>query len=494
MSSTQVFYVMQTIIIACIICFVSACNPPASTPTASTSNQPNIVFILADDMGYGDPGVYNPDSKIPTPYMDQIANEGIRFMDAHSPSGVCTPTRYGLLTGRYSWRTRLKKGVTRGYSANLIDTTRTTLATLLKQQGYHTAIIGKWHLGLGSEEPLDYSKTLSPGPRAHEFDYFFGIPASLDMIPYVYVENEQVVELPTDSVGPSGYEYGGPYWRAGPIAPSFKHIDVLPDITVKAVEYINERAEDAAAPPFFLYFPLPAPHTPWLPTEEFKGTSSAGEYGDFTVQVDHTVGRVLEALDQHGFSDNTLIIVASDNGSFWIQEDIERYDHLSNLNLRGIKADIYEGGHRVPLIARWPQTIAPGSVNNDVVSLTDFLATFADILDVQLKENEGEDSFSLLPLLEGRSDQSYNRDHAIHHSSEGMFAIRKGDWKLIEGRGSGGFSLPRFVEPGPGEPAGQLYNLTNDPQETQNLYLEHPEIVQELSDLLGTYRDEGRSR
>ena len=475
--------------IICIACYVSACNPPSPV-----QSHPNIVIILADDMGYGDPGAYNPDSKIPTPYMDQIANEGIRFMDAHSPSGVCTPTRYGLLTGRYSWRTRLKKGVTRGYSANLIDTTRTTLASLLKQEGYHTAIIGKWHLGIGSEEPLDYSSVLSPGPRDHEFDYYFGIPASLDMIPYVYIENEQVVELPTDSVGPSGYEYGGPYWRPGPIAPSFKHINVHPDITEKAVDYINERASVAPEDPFFLYFPLAAPHTPWLPTEEFKGSSAAGEYGDFTVQVDHTIGQVMEALEQNGLTQNTLIVVASDNGSFWIQEDIERYDHLSNLNLRGIKADIYEGGHRIPLIARWPETIAPGSVNHDVVSLTDFMATFADILGTELDENEGEDSFSLLPIFEGSSDQSYARDHAIHHSSEGMFAIRKGDWKLIEGRGSGGFSLPRFIDPAPGEPAGQLYNLADDPQETQNLYMEHPEVVDELTTLLNKYRDEGRSR
>lgn len=491
MQSFPISFSMQAMLFVCIACVVSACNTPTTPPQPE---HPNIVFILADDMGYGDPAVYNADSKIPTPYMDQIANEGIRFTDAHSPSGVCTPTRYGLLTGRYSWRTRLKKGVTRGYSANLIDTTRTTLATLLKKEGYHTAVIGKWHLGLGSEEPLDYSGTLSPGPRAHEFDYYFGIPASLDMIPYVYVENEQVVELPTDSVGPSGYEYGGPYWRPGPIAPSFKHIDVLPDITEKAVTYIDERASDADTPPFFLYFPLPAPHTPWLPTDEFIGTSSAGEYGDFTVQVDHTVGQVLEALERNGFTDNTLIIVASDNGSFWIQEDIDRYDHLSNLDLRGIKADIHEGGHRVPLIARWPGTIPAGSVNDDIVSLTDFLATFADILDIDLADNEGEDSYSLFPIMQDASNSSFGRDHAIHHSSEGMFAIRKGDWKLIEGRGSGGFTAPRFIDPAPGEPAGQLYNLRADLQETQNLYLENPEVVEELTALLNQYRDEGRSR
>ena len=308
------------------------------------------------------------------------------------------------------------------------------------------------------------------------------------------MENETAVELPTDSVGPSGYEYGGPYWRPGPIAPGFRHIDVLPDITEKAVAYINERATVAPDSPFFLYFPLPAPHTPWLPTEPFKGTSEAGEYGDFTVMVDHTIGQVMDALEQQNLTENTLIIVASDNGSFWIQEDIERYNHLSNGPLRGIKADIWEGGHRIPLIARWPATIQPGTVNHDIVSLTDFLATFADIVGVDLMANEGEDSYSLWPLFTGNTDQVYGRDHVIHHSSEGMFAIRKGPWKLVEGRGSGGFSQPRFIDPAPGEPVGQLYNMEIDLQETTNRYSEEPEIVAELQTLLDTYRDTGRSR
>ena len=459
---------------------------------AEEATHPNIVFILADDMGYGDPGAFNPDSKIPTPHMDRLAMEGMRFTDAHSPSGVCTPTRYGLLTGRYSWRTRLKKGVTRGYSANLIDTTRATVASVLKDAGYATAVIGKWHLGIGSDEPLDYSQRLYPGPRAHGFDYYFGIPASLDMIPYLYVENETTVELPTDSVGPSGYEYGGPYWRPGPIAPSFKHIDVLPDITEKAVDFIENQASSSPDQPFFLYFPLAAPHTPWLPTEEFIGTSQAGEYGDFTHQVDWSIGQVLETLDRLNLAENTLVMVASDNGSFWIQEDIDRYDHLSNYNLRGIKADIWEGGHRVPLIARWPGVVQAGSTSDVLVSLTDFMATAADIVDTALPEDAGEDSYSLLPALEGNT-AGHQRMDAIHHSSEGMFAIRRGDWKLIEGLGSGGFSQPKFADPVPGGPAGQLYNLAEDIGETNNRYLEEPEQVTELLALLNRYRDQGRS-
>ncbi len=469
--------------------FFIACE----TPVEPAAERPNVVLILADDMGYGDPGAYNPDSKIPTPNMDRIAAEGMRFTDAHSPSGVCTPTRYGLLTGRYSWRTRLKKGVTRGYSPNLIDTTRTTIAKLLKNEGYATGIIGKWHLGIGNEERLDYSKRLSPGPRTHGFDYFFGIAASLDMVPYLFVENETALELPTDSVGPSGYEYGGPYWRAGPIAPSFKHIDVHPTITTKAVEFIDGHMENAADQPFFLYVPLAAPHTPWLPTENFQGISQAGGYGDFTAEVDWTVGQVLETLERQGVAENTVVIVSSDNGSFWIQDDIDRYDHLSNLNLRGIKADIYEGGNRIPFMVRWPKMIEAGTVSNHLVSLVDVMATLADIVDVELPANTGEDSYSILPELLSQEPLTTRQD-LIMHSSEGMFAIRKGDWKLVEGLGSGGFTLPKFVDPAPGEPAGQLYNLADDLQETTNLYAAHPEIVAELTDLLNKQRDQGFSR
>lgn len=467
-----------------------SCETPAPEPV---TEHPNIVFILADDMGYGDPGAYNPDSKIPTPHMDRLAAEGMRFTDAHSPSGVCTPTRYGIMTGRYSWRTSLKKGVTRGYSANLIDTTRTTIAKLLKNEGYATAIIGKWHLGIGSEEPLDYSTRLYPGPRTHGFDYYFGIPASLDMIPYVFIENEAVLELPTDSVGPSGYEYGGPYWRPGPIAPSFRHIDVHPTLTTRAVEFIDNHVANTTDQPFFLYVPLASPHTPWLPTDNFQGISEAGEYGDFTAEVDWTVGQVMDALDRHNIVDNTLIMIASDNGSFWIQADIDRYDHLSNLNLRGIKADIHEGGNRVPFIARWPKMIEAGAVNNSLVSLVDLMATFADIVDVELPADAGEDSYSVLPQLTGQNAQG-DRESLIVHSSAGMFAIRKGEWKLVEGLGSGGFTQPQFVDPVAGGPAGQLYNLEEDLQESNNLYLSEPELVEEMTAMLNQQRDQGFSR
>ncbi len=476
-----------------LICVLSVSLVACTPPPPEQVTKPNIVLILADDMGYGDPGAYNPDSKIPTPNMDQLAAEGIRFTDAHSPSGVCTPTRYGLLTGRYSWRTSLKKGVTRGYSANFMDTTRTTVAKLLKNEGYATAMIGKWHLGIGDTEPLDYSQRLYPGPRTHGFDYYFGIPASLDMVPYVFIENEAVLELPTDSVGPSGYEYGGPYWRPGPIAPSFKHIDVHPTLTSRAVDFIAQHAANASEQPFFLYLPLASPHTPWLPTENFQGISQAGGYGDFTAEVDWTVGQVMQQLEAEGMTENTLIMVSSDNGSFWIQEDIDRYNHLSNLNLRGIKADIHEGGNRVPLIARWPAQIDAGLVSDHLVSLVDMMGTFAELLDVDLTADIAEDSYSFLPQLLGKESLT-GRNDLIMHSSQGMFAIRKGEWKLIEGLGSGGFTKPDFIEPGPSDPLGQLYNLADDLEETNNRYAEEPEIVAELMALLNQQRDQGFSR
>ena len=441
-------------------------------------------------MGYGDPEAYNPDSKIPTPHMNRLATEGMRFTDAHSTSGVCTPTRYALLTGQYAWRTSLKKGVTRGYSKSLMDPSRLNVASMLKQRGYRTAVIGKWHLGLGDTEPLDYSRSYNPGPNQLGFDYFFGIPASLDMVPYVYVENDRVLELPTDSVGPSGYEYGGPYWRAGPIAPGFKHIDVMPAITDKAVEFIESHTPGT---PFFLYFPLSAPHTPWLPTPEFEGKSNAGGYGDFTVQVDWTIGQVLDALDRLGLAENTLVIVASDNGSFWIEEDIQRYNHLSNLNWRGIKADIYEGGNRVPFLVRWPARVDAGTISNQTVSLVDFMATVAEIVDFELPGDAAEDSHNLLPILTTNSSDPVRED-VILHSSEGMFALRQGDWKFIEGLGSGGFSRPVFIEPEENGPYGQLYNLAADPTESNNLFLDEPERVQSMQNLLDTYRDQGFSR
>lgn len=466
----------------------------AGCQTPQAESLPNIIIIMADDMGYGDPGAYNEASKVPTPHIDRIAQEGMRLTDAHSPSAVCTPTRYGVLTGRYAWRTSLKRGVLWGYSTNMIDTARVTVASMLKENGYRTGGVGKWHLGLGTGDSTDYFIDLAPGPNAHGFDYYYGIPASLDMQPYVYFENEKVVEAPTTEVEFSAHrrQEGGGFWRAGPMAPSFKHIDVMPHTTEKAVAFIEKEAASDA--PFFLYFPLSAPHTPWLPTSDFKDASGAGYYGDFAAQVDWTVGEVLAALDRLEIAENTLIVFTSDNGAHWYPADIERFDHRANLHLRGQKADIWEGGHRVPFVIRWPGYVPAGSTSDETTTHTDFLATLAELVGISLPDAAGEDSFSMLPVWLGKTSVGPIRNTTIHHSLDGMFAIRKGDWKLIEGRGSGGFTQPARIEPGPDDPIGQLYNLADDPSETENLYLERPEVVNELQTLLDETRMLGRSR
>jgi len=465
-----------------------------------SSSYPDIVVIMADDMGYGDLGCYNKDSKIPTPNMDRIAAEGIRFTDAHAPSAVCTPTRYGLLTGRYCWRSRLKRGVLGGYSPLLIDTNRLTLASLLKRRGYATACIGKWHLGLGNRSRTDFSKPLVPGPNQLGFDYFFGISASLDMPPYCYIENDRPTQLPSQTIGPGDPRKDG-WWRKGAIAPDFKHIEVLPKLTEKATQFIRDHHRKSPKQPMFVYFALPAPHCPIAPAPFVRGRSRAGGYGDYVVEVDWTVGEVLKALEQTGRAHNTLIIVTSDNGSparTKIKRQpyslIELFDHYPNGPWRGIKADIWDGGHREPFIARWPARIPAGTVSDQLICLTDLMATFAAIVGEKLPPDAGEDSFNILPALLGRKLQEPIRSAIVHHSGSGMFAIRQGHWKLILGRGSGGFTKPSRIKPAPGEPQGQLYNLKDDPAEKHNLWAERPDIVRSLTELLQKYQQQGYSR
>jgi len=454
-------------------------------PETAKELLPNIVLILADDMGLGDVGAYNPQAKAPTPSLDSLATSGMRFTDAHSSSAVCTPTRYGLLTGRYSWRSSLKKGVLKGYDPLLIDPSRSTMASMLRENGYATAAIGKWHLGLGNNEVTDYSQPLSPGPNDVGFDYFFGIPASLDMPPYTFVENDRILtSFDGDEVGESERRKlgGDGYWHAGPIARDFAHIDVLPQIMERSVAYIQQKANSADEQPFFLYVPLNAPHTPWMPTPEFLGRSDLGYYGDFIVQVDHTVGQIMNALDETGVAERTLIIFATDNGARWTPEDTEKWDHRANLELRGQKADIFEGGHRVPMIVSWPGHVQAGAKTRHLTSLTDLYATLADVTGATPGQADGEDSETILPTLLGESQAQ--RASVIHHSASGMFAVRSGDWKLIEGLGSGGFTRPKFIEPEEGGPAGQLYNLAIDPAETDNLYLQRPDVVERLTLIL----------
>jgi arylsulfatase A-like enzyme len=482
---------------------------------ARAAERPNFVFILCDDLGYGDVSCLNPEGKIRTPNIDRVAREGMHFTDAHSGSAVCTPTRYGIITGRYAWRSRLRNGVLGGLSPHLIDPGRMTVASMLKAQGYHTAAIGKWHLGMdwakkgtgevnpiGVESPqqvhnVDFSQPVENGVNRVGFDYYFGISASLDMVPYTYIENNRVTVLPTeDRDYPMflGREQGRV--RKGPAAPGFEVEHVLPDLTKKAVEYIGARAADAKqGKPFFLYLPFASPHTPIAPTKEWQGKSGLNAYGDFVMQTDWGIGEVLQALDAHGLTDNTLVIVTSDNGCS-PQADfpgLTAKGHDPSYVFRGHKADIYEGGHRIPFLVRWPGKVTPGRQSTQTVCLTDFMRTAAEILQVKVPDNAAEDSVSLLPVLLGKDDRPL-REATVHHSIDGSFSLRQGRWKLEFCPGSGGWSSPR-----PGQqdtsksPLIQLYDIEADIAEERNVQAEHPEVVARLTALMEKYARDGRS-
>lgn len=475
--------------------------------------RPNIVLILADDLGYGDLSCYNPQSKIPTPHLDHLASQGMRFTDAHSASAVCSPSRYTLLTGRYSWRSRLQRGVLGGLSPPLIEENRLTLAALLKQQGYHTACIGKWHLGLawqvlpGKGVPelsiesreqvwnVDFSQPIRGGPLTAGFDLYFGISASLDMVPYAFVSNDRLTQQPTrDRAFPMVLGRDAGQTRKGPAAPGFDPADVLPELTRQAVAYIRSQAEPArAGRPFFLYLPLASPHTPILPTTEWQGKSKLNPYADFVMQTDAAIGTLLQTLADEMLAESTLVLFTSDNGcspmAGW--EELRAAGHHPSYIYRGHKADLYEGGHRVPFIVRWPGQVAEGSVSHALLGFADVMPTIAELLGTPLPENASEDGYSFLAVLRG---QPGVRQDLVMHSANGSFAIRQGSWKLCLCPGSGGSSYPA---PGRDDttalPPVQLYNLETDPAEQHNLQGEHPEIVARLTALLEHYVSQGRS-
>ena len=469
------------------------------------SSQPNIVIIMADDLGYGDVQPLNRESKIETPAFSQLAKQGVTFTDAHSPSAVCTPTRYGLLCGRYAWRTRLKRGVLGGYSKPLLEKEEQTIATVLKSAGYQTGCIGKWHLGLGwewSKEPkninyfgiagkpgfVDYSQPLRDTPIHHGFDYSFIIPASLDMSPYVYIENDRVTAEPSRILDASKFPK---FYRKGELADDFKIVEVLDRVTETACRKVLEFSKSEK--PYFLYVPLPAPHKPVIPNKIYSGISGMGPYGDFVMQVDAAVGKIHAAVQESGEAKNTLFVVTSDNGSFMRRfEDSGKEDHVRNETiqgftpnhhmpngiLRGTKADIWEAGHRVPFFASWPGKIKPGRVNQTICH-TDLLATCAEVAAVDFDATHGQDSYSFWPLLNDPAAE-YKRAPVIHHSVSGMFAMRQGDWKLVLGNGSGGREQPKgkpFAKP------YQLFNMATDLAEEQDLAIKSPDRVETLESI-----------
>ncbi|MCD6354715.1 MAG: arylsulfatase, partial [Prolixibacteraceae bacterium] len=481
------------LIYAVVFTAISCVNTNSNKQTVQ---KPNIIFVLADDLGYGDVSCFNEKSKIKTPNIDKMAAEGMRFTDMHTSSSVCTPTRYGILTGRYNWRSPIKQGVLSGSSKALIPTSRTIVASLLKRAGYHTGYIGKWHLGwdwsMDEEGKIDFSKPVTHTPNDLGFDYAYGHCGSLDMAPYVYVENGMPTAIPDSIVEASKVPYV--FYREGDIAPDFDFKDVTPNFFRHAMSFISKQAQTKN--PFFLYLPIPSPHTPIVPTKEWQGKSGLNPYGDFVMEIDKYMGELLKTIKDSGIEKNTLIIFTSDNGC----SPQAKFDvllakgHNPSYVFRGHKADIFEGGHRVAYIAKWPAVIKNGTTYDKTVCSTDFMATCADIAGIQLKDNEGEDSYSLMPVFKNPSGKGYKREYTIHHSINGSFSIRKGDWKLEVCPGSGGWSDPRPQKAVKlGLPDIQLYDLKTDIAEKSNVYKKYPEKVKELYSLLIKCVDDGRS-
>ncbi len=476
------------------------------------AERPNIIFIYADDMGSGDVSYLNPNSKFKTPTLDKIAQTGICFTDAHTPSSVSTPSRYGAMTGRYAWRSSLKRGVLGGFSPALIEKDRPTIASMLKGEGYNTYCIGKWHLGMdgwrnkdGSGvknanrltivgEDVDYENVKLSGPADRGFDYFYGIAGSLDMPPYLLIENDKVIDK-AEVLYDRKVKNPAPYGRDGYAVKGRRPSFFLSNFTDKVTATIAKEAKNKT--PFFIYFALNAPHTPTDPAPEFKGRSGIGDYGDFMMEVDHRIAQVYKALEEAGIDNNTLVILSSDNGA-----EVGAYrrfldtGHSSSANYRGVKRDLWEGGHRVPMIATWPKVIKKGREVNQTVCTIDIYATAADIVGHKLTDDEAPDSYSLLPLIAGKGESE--RDFTVHHSVNGRFAIRKGDWVLIETKTGHDNNTEKnrvaeyYQKKGYSEPLGvgngELFNLREDIEERKNRYAEHPEIVAELTQILNNCR------
>jgi arylsulfatase A len=474
----------------------------------ANTDKPNLIFILADDQGYGDTSISG--GLAPTPNIDRIAIEGMRFTDAHTTSSVCTPTRYGILTGRYNWRSPLKKSVLFGLDKPLIPETRATVASFLKKEGYHTGVIGKWHLGLGWQKlpdgetrqatngptkgggwDIDYTKPVTGGPNAIGFDESFIIPASLDMFPYVYLRNGLSTEVATHTKA---------FFRPGPAGENFEAVNCLRDFAKEAREFIS-KSQSGADPkkPFFLYLPLTSPHTPIVPSPDWEGKSELGKYGDFIMETDWVVGQVLAELEKQGIDENTMVLFTTDNGCSPAAgiPDLVKKGHKPNADWRGHKADIFEGGHRVPFHVRWPAKIKPGTSSNGLVCTVDFFATAAEIVGAKWKidPDEAEDSISFLHSLNRNCPPGAARESLVHHSIAGSFAIRRDQWKLNLCPGSGGWSTPRPKEAIKNKelPPVQLYNLDIDPSETTNLQDKYPDKVKELADELAGIISKGRT-
>ncbi len=454
------------------------------------SHPPNIIVVLADDMGFGDVECYDPTyCKVPTPNIDRLATEGILFTDAHTPSSLCTPSRYGLLTGRYAWRTALQKGVLTPYDPPLISADRLTVPGLLRVNGYHTACIGKWHLGWGwprQDDEIVFDQPITGGPIERGFDHYFGDDVP-NYPPYAFIEDDRLQGKPTGYIDPDPELVLN---HPGPGLPDWPFDQVMPTLVDRVRTYIAEQAGQTE--PFFLFFPLTTPHEPVAPSAQFKGKSGISGVADLIMETDWALGEVMAALSEHGIADETLLIFTTDNGHcpYTNLEPFERVGHRVSGPFRGYKADIWEGGHRVPFIARWPGVTPPNTRCEQTIGLTDLLATCAALVGASLPDNAGEDSVSIVPLLQG--DEAGVRTETIYHSGAGHFAVFQGPWKLALCAGSGGFWNPEHP-PDEDAPAAQLYNIEADPAERMNLVADYPDIARRLVAYLEQAVSQGRT-
>ena len=495
---------------------------PSTAEADHHGAKPNILFILADDLGYGDVGCYNPEAKAPTPNIDRLAKEGMRFTDAHSPSTVCTPTRYSLLTGRMAFRNGMKGVFTGAGGPCLIEDDRLTIAGMLRGQGYATAMFGKWHVGLtfydkegkpitknGLEavERIDYSQPITGGPIDRGFDHFFGIACcpTTDWL-YAYIDGEKIPMPPTHIVDRKPLPKH-PYSRdnrPGMIAPGFDLEEVDMVFLQKSLEFLEEHKKKSPDKPFFLFHSAQAVHLPSFAGRAFKGKTKAGPHGDFIFELDYIIGLLMSKLDQLGYGGNTLVFFSSDNGPEvpTVIDMRKTHKHDGARPWRGVKRDQWEGGHRVPFIARWPKQIKAGSTSAQTICLTDVMATCAALTGAAIPRNAAEDSYNILPVLLGQAGDKPVREYTLHQTISLALAIRHGNWKYLDHKGSGGnnygregeWGMKQFALPerAPGA-AGQLYDLAKDPGETTNLYNEHPEIVKALKAKLDEYKTSGRS-
>ena len=469
----------------------------------------NILLLYADDMGYGDLGANNPASKIPTPHLDRLCAEGMRFTDGHSSSGICTPSRYAMLTGRHHWRDF--HGIAGAFDGSFFKPGQLTLAAMLKQKGYATACIGKWHLGMDwdairkpgmprnsiEHTAFDWTKPFPGGPLDHGFDYYFGDNV-INFPPYAWIENDRLISPPDMTLrsNPVATKEGAWECRPGPARSDWNFYQALPTLAKKGEEYIRARKENKQ--PFFLYFPLPSPHAPIIPTDEFDGKSKAGAYGDFMVQTDDTCGRLLTALRESGLEKNTIVIFTSDNGpEFYAYARDENFDHWSAAPLRALKRDTYEGGHRVPFIIKWSDIIKPGTVTGALISQVDLMATLAAHTGFDLPGDSAADSHDFLPWLKGETPNP-PRTSMVHNTSKDNYAIREGDWLLVDAKSGAARQPPpawneKHNQPPDDEQAVELYNLKDDIGQRNNLAAQHPEKVAGLKTLLRKLREKGHS-